>query len=230
MTIDILTALVALLGFWYGRDKGILGIIFWFLSITFGLVLAYKMTPVMTRILKAALDSDSPFILPFAFVVNVLFIWGLLRAAGRGAAGMFQMFRVGFINWTLGGLVGAFIALFLYGSVLWFLRETRIIGEQTASESRTLEPLAELPKYAGTYISRLKPFMQEAWDTGSKWMEAAREYGDERTRNMDASSPPADGQPRIYKIEEGADGRIEKKPQDTRAKNRELYEDTGVEY
>ncbi len=230
MVIDLLAAAFALLGFWYGKDKGLFGIIFWFLSITFGLVLAYKMAPTMARILKTAFDSDSPLILPIAFIVNVLFIWGLLRAAGQGAAGMFQMFRVGFINWVVGGLVGAFIALFLYGSVLWFLRETRIIGEQTADESKTLEPLAELPKYVGTYLSRLKPFMQEAWDAGSKWIDTVQEYGDEKTRNMDASPAPADEQPRIYKIEEGADGRIEKKPQDTRAKNRELYEDTGTEY
>jgi uncharacterized membrane protein required for colicin V production len=230
MVIDILAAVFALFGFWYGRDKGIFGIVFWFLSVTFGLVLAYKMAPVMARILKAAFDSDSPLILPIAFVVNVLFAWGLFRAAAKGASGVFTMFRIGFINRIIGGLLGAFIALFLYGSVLWFLRETRIIGERTASESTTLDYLADLPKHAGVYISRLKPFVQEAWDVGQKWMDAAREYGDEKTREMDTDTPSDDDQPRIYKIEEGADGRIEKKPQDTRAKNRELYEDTGIEY
>ncbi|MCS7037624.1 MAG: CvpA family protein [Saprospiraceae bacterium] len=230
MIIDILAAAFALLGFWYGKDRGIFGIVFWFLSVTFGLVLAYKMAPTMARILKAAFESDSPIILPIAFIVNVLFIWGLFRAAGKGASGVFQMFRIGFINRTIGGLLGASIALLLYGSMLWFLQRTHIIGEQTASESKTLKHLVELPEYAGTYISRLKPFMREAWEAGSKWIEAVQKYGDEKTQNMDTSSPSTDGEARIYKIEEGADGRIEKKPQDTRAKNRELYEDTGIEY
>lgn len=230
MAIDLLALILAVLGFWYGKDRGIFRMVFWFLSVTFGLVLAYKMAPVMARILKGVLNSDSLFILPAAFIINVLFIWGLFSAAGSSTSGVFRTLRVGFVDRILGGMLSAFVALFLYGSILWFLQETKMVGEQTARESRTLPYLAEMPKWVGTYARRLKPFAEEAWGAASKWMEDARAYGDEKTRYLEPSPAGTDEGPRIYKIEEGAGGRIEKKPQDTRAKNRELYEDTGIEY
>ncbi len=229
MAIDVIAALIAILGFWYGKDKGIISMIIGVLSIFFGLVLSFKMAPTMARILESVLNSNSPLILPIAFIVNLIFIFSLFRLAARGGEGTLSALRLGFVNRALGGLLSALFALFLYGSVLWFLKETRIIGPETEEKSTTLPYLVEMPAHARELFHRIKPFFLEAWDVSSKWMERAKEYGEEKTRNLGAEAP-ADDQPRLYKIEEGDKGRIEKKPYDSRPKNRELYEDTGIEY
>ncbi|MCS6929602.1 MAG: CvpA family protein [Saprospiraceae bacterium] len=232
MIIDIFAALVALFAFWYGKDRGIVGIVFGVLSITFGLVVAYKMTPVTARVLKGISDSDSPFLILAAFFVNILFIWLLLKATGSSISTLFQAFRIGLINQVLGGLLSAFVALLLYGAVLGFLRETRILNEEAMNNSKTLNTLAELPKNVGSHIGRLKPLLREAWDTGLKWVETAREYGERQTQGLEPSSPLSEGeQLRIYKIEETDTNRIERRPyRNNSGKNRELYEDTGIEY
>ncbi len=229
MVIDAIAALIALLGFLHGRNKGIVSILFRILSFVFGLVLSFKMAPTMARLLGGIMNSDSPFLFPFAFIVNLIFITGLFSLAARGSEGVFRAMRVNFINQFLGGLLSAFFYLFLYGALLWFAKETRLISERAKEESGTFEFLAEMPKEAGNLFQRVKPFVLEAWDASIKWMDKAKEYGEQKVGQRDTSTSPSE-QPRIYKIEEGADGKIEKKPYSTSGKNREIYEDTGIEY
>ncbi len=229
MIIDVFAAFIALWGFWYGRDKGLISIIFRILSVVFGLVLSFKMAPTMARILERVLDTDSPLIMVAAFIINLIFIIGLFSLAARGSEGAFRVLRVNFINQILGGAISALFYLFLYGSVLWFIRETRMISPQTEEESTTLEYLANMPEYAKRLFISIKPFVQEAWDASVKWMDKAKELGEQKTQHMEKDRLNEE-QSRIYKIEEGQDGRIEKKPYDSRPKNRELYEDPGVEY
>ncbi len=229
MVIDAIAALIALLGFLHGRNKGIVSILFRILSIIFGLVLSFKMAPIMARLLGGIMNSDSPFLFPFAFIVNLIFITGLFSLAARGSEGVFRAMRVNFINQFLGGLLSALFYLFLYGALLWFASETKLISERAKDESGTFTFLAEMPQEAGKLFQRVKPFAQEAWETSVKWMDKAKEYGERKVGERDTSTA-GDGQPRIYKIEEGANGNVEKKPYPTSGKNRELYEDTGIEY
>ncbi len=224
-TIDIIGAIIAILGFWYGKDKGILGIVFGIMFWTFGIVLAYKMAPVAARILQGVMDSQSPLLLPSAFIVNLIFVWLLLRSAARGSGGILNTFRIGFVNQALGGLLMAYIFLFLYGSFLWFLSETKVLSKAAEEESFAFPYLVEMPTHASKLFKRLKPIAQETWEEGAKWIEKARQYGEEKTKSTEPSTPTTEEQTRIYKIEDDV---IRKTPEET--KNKEIYEDTGIEY
>lgn len=190
MPIDIIFLAVFFYGFWVGYTRGVIGTVFNLAAYIFGFTLAFKMTPTTTNILETMFHSNNPSMFVAAFVVNLVFIMFVLRAAARGMESAFQAVYLGVVNQALGGVLMAGLGVVVYSILIWFLVQVHFLNDQTLVESRSYPFLKELPGKAKGIALRAKPFAEDVWGLSLNWMDRVQQYGVQKTATK----------PNIYKV------------------------------
>lgn len=181
MPIDIIFLAVFAYGFWVGYTRGVIGTVFNFAAYTFGVVLAFKITPTTTHLLESLFHSDNPSMFLAAFIVNMVFIMFVLRQSARGMQSALQAVYLGVINSAAGGALMAGISIVVYSILIWFLVQVRFLNDQTLSESKTYPFLKDLPTRAKSIALRAKPFAEDIWGYSMNWMDRLEQYGVQKT-------------------------------------------------
>jgi uncharacterized membrane protein required for colicin V production len=181
MPIDIICILVALLGFWQGYTRGIIGTLVTILTYVFGFTLSYKMAPTTANILEKIFNNETPLMLPAAFLLNLVFIVFILRQATNALENLLKVAYLGVVNQVLGGgLVAAFYIL-VFSVLIWFIDQGNMVGPLTKEQSATYPFLEKMPGQAKQVVLRFKPLMMDTWSISNKWMDDWRRFGIERT-------------------------------------------------
>ncbi|MEI6409273.1 MAG: CvpA family protein [Bacteroidota bacterium] len=191
MPIDIIFIAVLGLGFWQGYNRGIIRALFGLSVYLFGVVFAFKITPTTTNVLERLFNSENPVMFLAAFVVNLVLIMFIMRAAGRSITVLFEAAYLGIFNRALGGALMGGLAVLIYSVLLWFLVKVQFINDGTLSESRTYPLLQALPTRARTVAIRFKPIAEDMWGTSLDWMNRLEKFGIEKTK---------DGKPKLYDL------------------------------
>lgn len=181
MPIDFIFLIALGLGFWHGYSKGIIGTVFNALALLFGVVLAFKMAPAMTDILKRIFNSQNPSFFVVAFFVNLGLVVFMLRAAANALEKGMQAVYLGFINRVLGGALMGGLALLIYSVLLWFVVQVKVISDDTLDRSKTYPLLKEMPTAARQVATRLLPFAEEMWSTSMNWIGEVDAFGKQKT-------------------------------------------------
>lgn len=195
MTIDIIFIAVFGYGFWQGYNRGIISTLFGLSAYIFGVVFAFKITPTTTNLLERLFNSENPTMFLAAFVVNLVFIMFIMRAAARGITGLFEAAYLGVVNQALGGLLMGGMAVLIYSVLLWFMVKVQFLNDTTLSESRTYPLLQTLPSRARTVAIRFKPLAEDMWGTSLDWMNRLEKFGIEKTN---------DNKPKLYDLPDDA--------------------------
>ncbi len=181
MPIDIICILVALLGFWQGYTRGIIGTLVNILTYVFGFTLSYKMAPITANILEKIFNNETPLMLPAAFLLNLVFIVFILRQATSALENLLKVAYLGVVNQILGGgLVAAFYVL-VFSVLIWFIDQGNMVGPLTKEQSATYPFLEKMPGQAKEVVLRFKPLMADTWSSSNKWMDDWKRFGIERT-------------------------------------------------
>lgn len=188
MPIDLIFIIALGLGFRHGYTQGIISTIFNVLAYIFGVILAFKITPMTTEILERMFNSQNPTVFIIAFLVNISLIMFMLRATARAFEKGLQAVYLGLINRMLGGALMAGLAVLIYSILLWFAVKVQFVNQATISESRTYKLLEKMPAAAKQVAMKLRPFAEEAWDTSLGWIDRLDKY----------SVPKAEIKPNIY--------------------------------
>lgn len=201
MPIDLIFIIAFGLGFRHGYTQGIISTVFNVLAYVFGVILAFKVTPMTTEILERLFNTQNPTVFIAAFLVNISLIMFMLRATASAFEKGLQAIYLGFINRVLGGTLMATLAVLIYSILLWFAVRVQFINEATLRESRTYPLLEKMPGGAKQVAMQLRPFAEEAWDTSLKWMDRLDKFGIQKNTTL----------PKVY-IPEGGTG-IETEPE-----------------
>jgi membrane protein required for colicin V production len=202
--IDLVFILVLGFGFWQGYSRGIIGTVFNVLAYLFGVVLAFKMAPTTTEILKRMFNSENPGMFVVAFFLNMGIIVFMMRAAANALEKGMQAVYLGFVNRVLGGALMAGIALLIYSVLLWFAVSVTIINKETQQGSKTYPLLVQMRGSAEDLANRLMPFAKEMWDTSKDWLGDVDKFNGQK-----AEEPP-----KLIETPEGGGTGIEEEPAD----------------
>lgn len=184
MPIDFVFIIALGLGFWHGYSKGIIGTVFNVLAYVFGVVIAFKMAPTTTDILKRIFNSENPSFFIAAFLLNMGLIMFMLRATANAFEKGLQAVYLGFINRVLGGSLMAGLALLVYSVLLWFVVQVKIVNEETIKQSKTYPLLEKMPGAAKEVAVRLTPFAKEMWDTSMDWIGEVDKFGGQKPEDL----------------------------------------------
>lgn len=209
MPIDLLFLIALGLGFWHGYSKGIIGTVFNVLALLFGVVLAFKIAPTTTDILKRMFNSENPSFFVAAFLLNMGLIVFMMRATASALEKGMQAVYLGFINRVLGGSLMGGLGLLIYSVLLWFVIQVKLISDETLNQSKTYPLLKEMPGTAKQVAVRLLPFAEEMWSTSMNWIGEVDKFGGQKTEEKPqvVETPEAD-----TGIEENPDGQPANRP------------------
>ncbi len=218
MAIDIACTAIFMLGFWHGYSRGIIHTVFNLLTWFFGIVLAFKMAPVMRNLLTAILDSDSDLLVVLAFGINLAFVIFLMKMLAHGLEGFFKFAFLGLFNRAAGGaLTGGFYTL-IFSVLLYFVNLANALNENTLAESRTFPILKEMPPKAWAMVKRFQPVAKELFNDSYDWMDRLQKEGVQRTESKQ----------KTYKPQDTGTG-IETEPDEGQTRRRPTEESSGIE-
>lgn len=192
MVIDIIFVIMAGYGFYLGFAKGIIRTIFTILSFLFGLLAAFKFAPAATKFLETAFDSNNPMMFLAGFLLSFVLTMILIRLVARAIEGFLRTANINIVNQFAGGLLLAGMMTLLYSMVLWFGNQSKLIDEQTKSQSFTYTYLQHYPDRVWAAIKFIQPSVREFWDDSIDFMDQLRDRSMEQT----------DGEPNIFDIDD----------------------------
>ncbi|MFN0216000.1 MAG: CvpA family protein [Saprospiraceae bacterium] len=192
MPIDIGFIAFFAYGFWQGYARGIISTVLNLVMYSFGFVLAFKLAPTTTSVLKGMFHSDNPTMFLGGFFVNLLIIMLFVRTIAKGMEGAVRMAYLGIINQVAGGIaMGGFLVL-VYSVLVWFATKVQFINEATIRDSKTYTFLQPLPTKAKDFAVKMKPFAMDVWDSSMIWMDSLDQYGAKRTEGEGKTYRPPD--------------------------------------
>ena len=194
MVLDIILVLFAILGFWTGYSKGIVGTIITVLSFTVGIILAVKLGPAFTNFLEQIFNNDHPLMLIAGFILSFIIVMVILRMIGRGIEGILKSANINFINQIVGGAVLGAVGILVYSWLLWFAIQSNLVDPQTRNESITYRYTKDFPDHMKVVTDQLRPVFSDFW----------HEAMDAIDRMEDMSVRKSETDPTIYDLEDEA--------------------------
>jgi len=164
MVIDIIFLIMALYGFYLGFSKGIIGTVFTFISIVFGVMTAMKFGPDMTKLLESVFDSNTPLMFIAGALLTFVLVMMFIRLIARGLEGILKTGGVNIINQIAGGALLSAMMILLYSVLLWFGDSARMVDTKTKKESITYEYLEQYPAIVKDVAYQLQPTVLEFWN------------------------------------------------------------------
>ena len=197
MVVDIICVLVVLYGFYLGFSKGIISTIFTILSLTFGLMAAFKFAPGMTLFLERSFNSSSPLMFLAGFLLSFAVTMIILRMIARGLEGILKTANINVVNQLAGGILLSGILVLLYSFLLWFADSGHLLDQQTKDQSVTYRYLEQFPGEFKKVGVKIQPLFSEFWDQSMEMMDRLERMSIEQTEKINIEDrsdelPPKD--------------------------------------
>ncbi len=195
MIIDIFFAVIAAWGFYLGFSRGIIKTIFTILSVVFGLIMAVRFGPQVTKLLERTL-SDNPLMFIAGFLLTFVGIMMIIRLLANFLEGALQAVHINFVNQFIGGLVTAAFFTLLLSGLIWFGDKAQLITEQTKEDSSTYVYLERFPQTVWRWGGKLKPIIADFWDHSIEFMDKLDKMSVEREESEPTIYDLPDEEPR----------------------------------
>lgn len=137
MIIDIIVAVVLILGLFRGYQRGLIIGVFSLVSVIIGLAAALKLSTVVAGYIGKAVKVSEEWLPLISFALVFFVVVLLIRLGAKAIEKSFEMAMLGWVN-QLGGII-FFIAIYLLVlSVLFFYGEQmKIINPEMIQQSKT---------------------------------------------------------------------------------------------
>ncbi|MEO0311572.1 MAG: hypothetical protein RIQ89_1229 [Bacteroidota bacterium] len=157
MTIDILFLCLIALGFYKGFTKGL---VMAALSLA-GYIAAIFATLFFTQKIIAAISWKSAWAPIVCYVGLFIGVIILFRLVGKLIENMLEAIELNFANKLTGGVVGAFIGVALYSSIIWMLLNVSILTKDTTADSKVVAYLIPFGHFVIETTAHLFPVVKE---------------------------------------------------------------------
>ncbi len=184
MVIDIIFVLVILYGFYLGFSKGIISTVFTLISLTLGLLAAFKFQPGMTAFLERTFNNDSPLMFLAGALLSLSVVMIILRMIARGLEGILKSANINIINQFIGGVILSGILVLLYSFLLWFADSGHMLDKTTKTESMTYIYLEQFPGEVRKIGGSMQPLFSEFWNESLDMMDRLERMSIEQTERI----------------------------------------------
>lgn len=180
MYIDIILAILMAYGFYVGYSRGIIKTVFAVVSLLLAILAAMKLSPVMIGFLEGVLSWDPRLIVILGFVLTFIVVVIGVRFLGKAIEKMMASLQINFVNKIAGGAIMSAVFMIVFSCIVWFMDETRLIGEETKRSSISYTFLEPVPQGVAAVGRQVKPFFQSFWNKTADAMDRIREKSEDR--------------------------------------------------
>jgi len=199
MIIDLLFLITAIYGLYLGYSRGIIKTVFTVLSVLFGVIIAFRFSPDMTRfspdmteLLESLFTSTNPLMFIAGFLLTFVLTMIAIRTFARVLENGLESANINFINQAAGAAITAAFTTLLFSTLVLFANQAHLIEEDTKQDSIPYSYLEKYPQTMWGLLGKAKPTLQRFWDRSVEFMDRLEDY-----RVEDSESEPT-----IYDIEE----------------------------
>lgn len=175
MLLDLITVLLAVLGFYQGFSKGLIKTVFTTLSLMIGIVAALKLSPIVIGLLQKSFEINPAISFVLGFVITFMAVMLLIRFIGKQLEKISEKMHIGGVNKLLGGLLLAGFYSLLISFGVYFLDRVSLISDEVKTASYTYPILEPMPRAAQGIGQKLRPVFIEFWDTMITTMDGIKE-------------------------------------------------------
>jgi membrane protein required for colicin V production len=164
MILDIIGVTLVLIFFIRGYMKGLVVAIFSLLAIVLGIICALKLSHILATWLydKGYITSGWGQLISYVIIFVVVII--LVRLVAKAIEASMNAIMLGWVNKGLGGVVFAFIAAFVWSTLLWIATRMHLISQHSIDASRTYKYFSELAPWICDQVGKLLPFAKHIFD------------------------------------------------------------------
>ncbi len=184
MSLDLIVFVVAAWGFYQGYSHGIIQTVFSFVSYFFGLLIAFKFTPVATNVLNQTLGSQNPLMFVAGFLTMFAFVMLVFRLVARGFEGVVSVAHLGMVNRMAGAVLLGTIYVALFSILCWFASKANLIDQSTKDTARTWPILEAIPPRAKAVAERVSPIVKDFWNSSINMVDRLEKYGAQKTETQ----------------------------------------------
>lgn len=192
MIIDLLFLISAIYGLYLGFFRGIVKTVFMVLSVVFGVIVAFRFSPTVTKFLETAFDSSNPLMFLAGFLLTLVLTMIFIRSFARVIENGLKGANVNFFNQVAGALITAAFSTLIFSFLIRFGNAARLINEDTKQQSFTYRLLEKYPDTALGLLKKAQPTFKKFWDSS---MEALDKLDDYRVEQSES-------EPSIYDIDD----------------------------
>lgn len=172
MYIDIIAAIIAALGFYWGFSKGIIRTVATIAALFFGFLLAVRFSGDMADLLVGLFNTEPGGIMPLmGFVVTFILVLLVLRLLAMMIEKVLTAMKLNVLNQLAGGLVTATLGLLLMSFGVMALDSMGVLPLRAKTESVTYESLEALPEQASVVLGKARPALEKVKDASKQAIE-----------------------------------------------------------
>ncbi len=148
LILDIILVIVTIYGLIWGIRKGFIGIFVLVVGIASAILISTNFTSSLAEFfLSVGVSKDIVYLVSFVFIILVVFlifyiIYMILKR-------FIEIFRIGWINKTLGAILGAITLFISIGTIYYILSKTPVINLEKTIEKSLFS------KYSVEYANKL---------------------------------------------------------------------------
>lgn len=163
MFLDIVFAVAMVFAIFKGYSKGLIIALFSVAGFIIGLAAALKLSAVVASYGVQSLGYGAKWMPFLAFIVVMLLVMLLVRLIAKAVQRSFEHVMLGWANRIGGVLLFAFIYATILSVIIFFLRQTKIISDETAASSLTYPFLKMLGPIVIDGIGKVIPVFQNVF-------------------------------------------------------------------
>ncbi len=172
--LDIVVAIVIMIGFYFGYSRGLIKTIFDTLSMIVAILIALRIAPYAIRFLQDIIKISPPLMFLVGIVVSFLVVILLLKFIAKKLEALLEAANVNFVNKVAGGALQAVFFAYLLSLAIWVMNNINVLSPDLKENSITYSMLEPLPEKGKSIFMGLKPIFQDFWDITLKTMNESK--------------------------------------------------------
>ena len=137
MLIDIIFAVLLLLGIWKGYQRGLILGIFSLVAIIVGIAAAMKLSAVVAGYIGKAVKVSEEWLPLISFIVVFIIVLLLIRLGAKAIERTFEVAMLGWVNKIGGVLLYAVIYTLVFSVLLFYAEKMHLLQPETIEKSVT---------------------------------------------------------------------------------------------
>ena len=178
MILDIISALVITLGFYFGFQRGFIKTVFDTASLIIGIVAVLVLSPTVISLIDSSLNIASSLSYVIGIVLTFIVVMIIIRFLGRKLEDLFKAVNLNFINKFNGGALQAIFFAIILSYAVALMNKVQMIKPETKDRSIAYPYLELLPEMSQRLFEGLKPVFTGFWDATVEAMESVKKEAD----------------------------------------------------
>lgn len=176
MIIDIIAITLIIIFFVRGYMKGLIVAVFSLLAFVLGVICALKLSETLASYLLEKGYVSSGWAQLVSYIVLFVGVVWIVRLIAKAIESLLGAVMLGWVNKGLGGIVYAFLAVFICSSVFWLVREMSLFSEETIEASKTYTYIEPVAPWVASKLGVIWPMAKEVFSDLERFFSNVNTY------------------------------------------------------